>query len=147
MSEQIILTVVSFSTMAALLPLCMFILWKRPRIWHTTLAGYLGVLVGFVNLRSDDVILPVLLLLSFGFFLGFSNPVRGWMRAVLLAVWVPVGQIVHLALTTAPAPWIDEGVFSLFAFIPAFLGCYSGIILYRFSAHPARTGEAEPAHR
>src|SRR5512140_3503620 len=131
MSDKLILTIVSFNTMALLLPVCMFVLYKKPKYWHTTLTLFLGFLVGFIDLESDEVILPVLLLLAFGFFIGFSNREYAWAYALMIAVWVPVGAFIHLWLQPEPARGLQEGFGACISFLPAFLGVYSGVFVHR----------------
>lgn len=131
MPFKTLLTMLSFGTMAALLPVCIVVLYKRPAQWHTVLTIYLGFLVGFIDLNCDEVSLPVLLLLAFGFFLGFARQDKAWLHAILLAVWVPISSVIHLCLQPGEARWLQEGLGSCIAFIPAFIGIYIGVAVGR----------------
>ena len=77
---------------------------------------------------------PLLLLIVFGFFAGFIQPRHAWRWAVLLAVWVPINevlvQLLGVRTATADAPDI---IASFFAFVPAFIGTYAGVLIQRAS--------------
>jgi hypothetical protein len=53
------------------------------------------------DLRTDDPQLPVLLLLTFGLFLGFAQPQAAWRWALVLGLWIPfLGWIARAARVT-----------------------------------------------
>ena len=78
MNAQVLFTMVWFHTLVLFLPLSMFLLYRWPSLWHHLLAIFLGIITGLIDLRSDEVQFPALLLIIFGFFLGFSQPTRAW---------------------------------------------------------------------
>ena len=53
MHHQLWITVISFHLMVVFLPVAMVLLYKRPDAWHFTLALFVGLLTGFINLHSD----------------------------------------------------------------------------------------------
>src|SRR4051812_31118364 len=117
MSPHLLLTVIGFNAVFLLLPACVITIYRRPDYWQTTLAVFLGYLVGFVNLATDEVQFPVLLLLAFGFFVGFASKQRAVVHAILLAIWVPIGQGVHMAIDHESVKFVPEFLGSFIAFI------------------------------
>ena len=67
-----------------------------------------------------------MLLLAFGFFMGFQIREHVVWVPALLAVWVPAGQFIRLALDPASGSLIGDGVVSLAAFVPAAMGTAMG---------------------
>jgi hypothetical protein len=127
MSKEILFTVVVFNSLVLFIPVAMFLLYKRPRLWHYLLALFLGLMIGWIDLRSVEVQPTVLLLLVFGLFLGFAQPRHAWRWAVILAVWIPLGGLVALvAGLRTPAPAEPGVAGSFIAFIPALIGSYCG---------------------
>ena len=129
MPESTLTTVITFNSLALLLPILMIVLYRKPDFLQTALSIFAGFLIGMINLRSNEVQFPVLLLLSFGFFVGFSRREHAWMRALLLAMWVPLGQCVEYVLHLDTIKFGPEVIGSLMAFVPAFIGVYSGVLL------------------
>ena len=78
MSQQLWFTVIAFHTIVLFLPFSMMILYRRPKSWNSIFALFLGLVVAFIDLQTDEVQFPSLLLLAFGFFLGFAQPKRAW---------------------------------------------------------------------
>lgn len=125
-----IFTVIIFYSLVLFVPVSALLLLARPKLWHYLLAIFLGMIVGWLDLRSDEVSATILLLLVFGMFLGFAQPRHAWRWALLLAMWVPLGGFFSsaLGLTNLPAAspnWLA----SLVAFIPAFIGAYGGALV------------------
>ncbi len=90
MHNSILVTIVGFHTLVLYLPVAALILYIRPKAWHYLLTLFLGLLIAFIDLQTDEVQLPALLLLTFGFFLGFAESARPWRWAAILGVWVPL---------------------------------------------------------
>ena len=126
MDNQILFTLIGFHSLVAFLPVSVFLLYKWPRMWHHLLALFLGFLAGFLDSNSDDPQFAVLLLLVFGFFLGFAQSERPWRWALMLGMWVPVFQFFRVAIENTGTQLVLEVVFSLAVFVPAFLGTYWG---------------------
>jgi hypothetical protein len=143
MSREILFTVVLFNSLVLLVPVAMFLLYLRPQLWHYLLALFLGLVIGWIDIRSVEVQPTVLLLIVFGMFLGFAQPSHAWRWALILAIWIPLGgfaaQVVGLQ-TPAPA---EPGVIGSFiAFIPAFIGTYGGVLVNRASSRLPKQSEA-----
>jgi hypothetical protein len=129
MFSHILFTVAWFHALALFLPMSMFLLYKWPKLWHHLLALFLGILIAVVDIKTDDVQLPALFLLAFGFFLGFSEPKKPWRWAIILAVWIPFVGFAKLILEGAGYRLIWECAPSLMAFLPALIGAYAGALL------------------
>jgi hypothetical protein len=139
MSHHNWFNMVGFHALLFFFPLSMVVLWRRPNLWPHLLMSFLGIIVGMLSVRTDDMGFPVLLLLVFGFFGGFVQPARAWLPACLLAMWIPVTEIAaHASGVTNESP---AGILnSLVAFVPAFSGAY----LCVFINHASKSRQAVP---
>src|SRR3970040_508849 len=133
MPPQTLFTVVTFNLMILFLPVAAFLLFKWPRLWHLLLALYLGLLVGLTDLRTDDPQLPALLLITFGLFLGFSQPTAAGRGALVLGLWIPFLGLIARAAGVTNAQFSDV-LFSLVALVPALIGAYAGVLVRRFTS-------------
>lgn len=125
MNTNIWLTVGSFHALVLLIPVSLVTLYFRPGSWHILLGLTAGLLVGFINLHTDEVQVPAALLLLFGILLGFVRPIHAWLWALLIGVWVPVGQFVVILVNGHPGI-LQEGLGSFLAFAFSFAGSYMG---------------------
>jgi len=132
MSIQTIFIVIAFNTLVLALPIAAIILWRKPELWLHLWTLFVGVLVGLMDVRANEVQMTVLLLLAFGFFAGFNQPRRAWRWALLLGVWVPIFAFIAMGigLTQFRA---QQQFGSFIALVPAFLGTYAGVVVKRFS--------------
>ncbi len=145
MNTQLAFTVIGFHLLVIFLPIAMFILFKWPQAWHHMIALFLGLLTGYINLHSDEVQFPVLLLLVFGFFIAFSQPKGAWQFALLLAMWIPAGQFIRIFVEGRTEGIWQEGFFSLVAFIPSLIGTYVGVAVRWAVTHfSAQAGNVQP---
>lgn len=143
MSRETLFTVIIFNSLVLFVPLAMLLLYMRPRLWHYLFALFLGLVIGWIDLRSVEVQPTVLLLLVCGMFLGNAQPKHAWRWALLLAVWVPLGGLVALAAGLKTAAPAEPGVFaSLIAFIPALIGAYGGVLVNWASSRLPKQSEA-----
>jgi hypothetical protein len=126
MSSHILFTLGWFHALVLLLPIAMFLVYKWPQLWHHLLALFLGIVIAIVDSRTDDVQLPALFLLAFGFFLGFSQPQNPWRWATILAIWIPLVGFAKIIFEGADYKLARECVPALIAFIPALVGAYAG---------------------
>ena len=133
MPPQTLFTVIIFNLMILFLPVAAFLLFKWPRLWHLLLALYLGLLVGLTDLRTDDPQLPVLLLITFGLFLGFAQPKAAWRWALVLGLWIPVLGLIARTAGVTNAQFSDV-LFSLVVLVPALIGAYAGVLVRRFTS-------------
>ncbi len=139
MPKDILFTVIIFNSLLLFIPVAALLLIVRPQLWHYLFAIFLGIIVGWFDLRTDEVSLTILLLVVFGLFLGFSQPRHAWRWALLLALWVPLGGFVAQAWglknIVVPEPnWLP----TLFAFVPALVGAYGGAFVNWASARVPR---------
>ncbi|MBI3741686.1 MAG: hypothetical protein HY257_08025, partial [Chloroflexi bacterium] len=123
MSPQTLFTVIVFNSLLAYFILAALIVWKRPQLWLTLVTIFLGALVGWIDVGANEVILPVFLLLAFGFFIAFARPRSAWLHALFLAMWIPIFGFLAFALQVAPSARPIE---SFIAFMPAFIGAGAG---------------------
>jgi hypothetical protein len=97
-----------------------------------------GTLVGYTNLRAEEVQPAVLLILSFAVLLGAAYPEGAWRRGLLLGLSVPVAHVIAgLTGTVLPYP-VPRFADTFYALIPALVGSYLGVGLRRLVA---------PAHK
>jgi hypothetical protein len=64
------------------------------------LAG--GAWIGYADSRSDDVFITLGLLFGLSFLLGLAGPRQAWLRAPMVAIWVPVLDVILPPLGYAP---------------------------------------------
>lgn len=129
MNHNITTTVVGFYLLVLLLPISVILLYRKPNLWHHLFALFLGMLVGYLDLHSDDPQFAVLLLLVFGFFLGYSQTTSAWRWALLLGVWVPLFGILKILYDGTTDRLVSDGFFSILALVPAFIGVYGGVFM------------------
>jgi hypothetical protein len=139
MPPQTLFTMITFYSMVLFVPLAAFLLVARPRLWHLLLALYLGLIVGLTDLRTDDPQLPILLLITFGLFLGFAQPKAAWRWALVLGLWIPVLGVIARAAGVTNAQFSDV-LFSLVVLVPAVIGAYAGVLVRRFTPRAGDQG-------
>ena len=126
MSTKILITVIGFNMLFIIFVAGIIIVYLRPRHFVTVMSVFIGWLTGFINLSTSEVQFPILLLLAFGFFLGFTHP-KGYLKhSLILGAFVPVSQFVWIVVMHRGDAFVQEGLASLFAFVPAFVGTYGG---------------------
>jgi hypothetical protein len=97
----------------------------------------LGTLVGYTDLRAEEVQPAVLMIVSFGAVLGAAYPDGAWRRALMLGLSVPLAHLVsHYTGRVLPYP-VPRFADTFLALIPAFVGSYIGVALRRVVA-PAK---------
>ncbi len=134
MRAQLWLTIISFNSMAAYIPLSALILWRRPGSWPYLFSLFNGLLIAFIDLEAGEVQVPALLLLAFTFFVGFASPRGVWRWGIITGIWVPVFHIVRMSLERNSGTSIPEGWGSLLALGFAFAGAYGGSFIHRIAA-------------
>jgi len=118
-----------FHLLVYFLPLSIILLYLWPRLWHHLLSIFFGIIAGMIDVQSQEVQLTVLLLLVFGLFMGFNQPVKAWRWGLLLGVFVPLFAISSIIESSAAEKMVNEGVFAAIAIVPAMLGVYIGVLL------------------
>jgi len=123
-------SIIGFYTLIALIPVCAVLIAKFPSHWNRVFAWYLGMMMGLIDLAAKEAQVSVVLLFSFGMFLGFVEKKRPWVPAVLLGIWIPLAHLVSY-VTGGPEQFLTEGLGSAIAILPSLAGCYVGRILRR----------------
>ena len=93
-----------------------------------------GTLVGYPDLRAEEMQPAVLMIVSFGAVLGAAYPDGAWRRALMLGLSVPLAQLVSRYtghVLPYPVPRFAD---TFLALIPAFVGSYIGVALRRVVA-------------
>ena len=94
----------------------------------------LGALVGYTDLRAEEVQPVVLLIVSFAAVLGAAYPDGAWRRALMLGLSVPLAHLIsHYTGRALPYP-LPRFADTFLALIPAFVGSYIGVALRRVVA-------------
>jgi hypothetical protein len=140
MAPRTFFTVVTFNFLVLFFIVALAVLWRRPQFWIYSLVLFVGAFVGPSTVWTNDMIVPVFLLLAFSSFAGFAQPRKVWLLAFLLAMWVPVATL--LAMVVGAIPLNAGGVLnSCFAFVPASIGGGLGFLLNRAAGNPVLSVE------
>ena len=98
------------------------------------LAVVAGLALAWVYLHTDDDAFVVLPLLGATGLLGLIRPRRAWRWALLVGIWLPLGQLFTL-VTKIPLPYQNnwEGVVAVLgiALVLGLVGTYAGALLRR----------------
>ncbi len=129
MPVKLLFTIFGFNLLVVIFLVGVVVVYFRPNQFGVMTSLFLGWLTGFINLGTSEPQLPVLLLLAFGFFLGFAAPKCVWKQAVVLGLFVPLSQFIWIGVTHQSELFLSDGVGSLIAFIPAFGGTYLGKLI------------------
>jgi hypothetical protein len=126
MNTDRLFTMATFYAMVLFLPAAALALYRKPSLWPFLLAGFTGYFVALIDLQTDEVQLPAVLLLVFSLFIGFNNRTSAWRWGVLLGGWIPAMQFVRIGLEQGNGRFFQEGVGSLAAVAFAMAGAYAG---------------------
>ena len=126
MPVKLLFTVVGFNGLVLLFLAGVVVAYFRPAQFGLMTSLFLGCLTAFVNLNSSEPQFPVLLLLSFGFFIGFVVHDHVWKYALVLGIFVPVSQFIWLTASHQADLLLPDGAGSFIALIPSFGGVYLG---------------------
>ncbi len=132
MSGQGYLNFVLFNSLLVFVLLTAIILWRKPSAWLHLFSLFLGIVVGWWDLRVTEVSFSVLMLVTLGMFAGFQQPKRFWLRGLYLGMWVPILSFVAANLRVTN-PTSVELVTSLLALLFALVGAGIGALLKRFA--------------
>jgi hypothetical protein len=138
MAIKLLFTIIGFNSLIVIFLVGVVVVYFRPNHFGTVASLFLGWLTGFINLNTSEPQLPVLLLLAFGFFLGFATPKSVWKQALLLGLFVPLSQFIWIGVTHQNELLLSDGLGSLIAFLPAFGGTYLGKFIA--GAHRVKPG-------
>jgi hypothetical protein len=116
---------------------------SRIRSFHdlivSSIALMCGLLIGWLDLQTAEVIVIILALLIAGLLAGLLQPVAAWRWALFLVVGLPVMEAIALlgSWQTAEPVRIDLRIF-LVALAFAMVGCYCGVLI-RHTVRAARS--------
>jgi hypothetical protein len=126
MSAKLLFTIIGFNGLVVIFLVGIAVVYFRPNQFGMMSSLFLGWLTGFINLSTSEAQFPVLLLLAFGFFLGFTTPKNVWKLAIVLGLFVPLSQFIWIGVMHQNDLLLSDGVGSLISFLPAFGGVYLG---------------------
>jgi hypothetical protein len=89
------------------------------------LGAGLGVCAGFLDVKSGDLLLTALFVLAATMLLGALRPRRPWRWTLLVAVFVPLVQLIAYAVLTAK-PYRAQIYESFLGFLTGIAGAYGG---------------------
>ena len=105
--------------------------------WLTVgLALAFGVLLGYIDINSKEVQLPMVCLLLFSFTLGVAQPKAAWRWGVLMGLSLPMSYFVAFA---AKYPVVDAPRYPItlvVLVIPALVAAYVGAFANQMSQVP-----------
>ena len=138
MPAKLLFTIIGFNSLVVIFLAGVVVVYFRPNLFGMMASLFLGWLTGFINLSTSEPQFPVLLLLAFGFFLGFTTPKSVWKQAIVLGLFVPLSQFIWIEVTHQNELFFSDGVGSLISFLPAFGGVYLGKFIA--GVHRAKLG-------
>lgn len=105
--------------------------------WLTLgLALAFGAVLGYIDVNSKEVQLPMFCLLLFSFTLGVSQPEAAWRWGVLMGLSIPVSYFVAFAMNFHPADAPHYPITLAVLVIPALIAAYGGALASRLSQTP-----------
>jgi hypothetical protein len=132
----------SFYSLVFFFVISVGLMYLSPKRWHGLLTVFLGLITAFIDVQSSEVSFSILLLLAFGFFLGFAKSTMPLKTGFLLAAWLPLVTFAHLAVFGKDSAYLSEGVGSFIAFIPAIGGSYLGAFIRKYSEDSSQSSDA-----
>lgn len=103
---------------------------QRPAsdVRHYILAVLFGIFAGWVEVKVGDLLFTALLVLAPCILLGALRPKRPWRWTILVAICVPIADLLaYLIMTQKPdRAQIYE---SFLAFLPGLVGAYGGAFM------------------
>jgi hypothetical protein len=99
--------------------------------WSTYLLGaFFGISAGVLTVEIGDLLLTALAVLAFTMLLGFLSRERPWRWTLIVAVFVPITQLLaYLVLTEKP--YRAQIYESFLAAFPGIAGAYAGAFARR----------------
>jgi MFS-type transporter involved in bile tolerance (Atg22 family) len=93
------------------------------------LAG--GTFAGWVDFNNDEPQATVLVILTVTFMVGLLYPQRAWLWAIVIGLCIPGTYLFARSLGYQPVSPPNPGWYtSLLALIPAFIGAFSGALVW-----------------
>ena len=100
------------------------------------LALAFGVLLGYLDVNSKEVQLPMFCLLLFSFTLGALQPTGAWRWGILIGLSVPVAHYIGLAVNYRAIEPLRYPFTLAVLVIPALIASYAGAFAGRRSQSP-----------
>jgi hypothetical protein len=97
-------------------------------IWLIIAAVLCGVIAGYCDLHTDEVIAAAFLILVFTFILGFLDPGKAWLYSLIIGSSILVTYALAGPLNIVPKDTNVKITETLIALIPAFIGGYTGAL-------------------
>ncbi len=110
-----------------------------------------GLFAGYVDFQSEEVLVPVLIVLGFAFIFGYLLPSIAWKVALLIGIGVPLVVLTAYYFGYEPefveeiremTPDFDydleDALESFLALIPSFIGAYGGVFVNAIIARLAK---------
>jgi len=94
------------------------------------LAIALGAIAGYVDLHEEDVQTPLMLLVSFAFFLGFAHPRSAWRWGLIIGISIPAAHLIARAVRYRP-PYPVSLPATIMAVGFAMAAAYLGVFMKR----------------
>jgi hypothetical protein len=105
--------------------------------WLTVgLALAFGALLGYIDLNSQEVQLPMFCLLLFSFTLGVAQPKAAWRWGLLMGLSLPLDYFVAFALNYRAVDDPRYPITLVILVIPALIAAYGGAFASRLSQPP-----------
>jgi hypothetical protein len=102
----------------------------------TALALAFGALLGYIDINSSEVQLPLVCLLLFSFTLGVCQPKAAWRWAVLMGLSLPIAYFVAFAVNYRVVDAPRYPITLAVLVIPALVAAYGGAIANRLTQAP-----------
>jgi len=89
-----------------------------------------GAIIGWIDLRASEVQPVVLLMLISTALLGFAQPQRAWLAALIIGGSILAAHLIGPSVGLNPPYEVKPNVLvTLIALIPAFIGAYIGAFI------------------
>ncbi len=99
----------------------------------TGLALTFGALLGYIDVNSSEVQLPMFCLLLFSFTLGVFQPKAAWRWGVLMGMSLPIAYFIAFALNLRAVDAPRYPITLVVLVIPALVAAYAGAFANRLT--------------
>ncbi len=87
----------------------------------------IGLFAGYVDFRNDEPQAAVIVIGVGGIIIGFLQPKKAWLWAIIIALGLPAAYLIGAALGYTPHDWPQPGLYAtLLTLIPSFIANYCG---------------------
>ena len=88
-----------------------------------------SLFIATIDSRATEVYATLMVMLPIAFVLGFIEPKRAWMWALIIGLSVPAGFLWHIVMASTYVEPPSNGFYTLITLVPAFIGTYCGVAL------------------